>query len=77
MAHSFDMLTFDFLLKPPQPFTGLFFRLISRVIVINSSPFLGAKNKTIHLIICRLVGIIVIVTLFLFFTSTFGTFLFL
>ena len=25
MAHSFDMLTFDFLLKPPQPFTGLFF----------------------------------------------------
>ena len=24
MAHSFDMLTFDFLLKPPQPFTGLF-----------------------------------------------------
>ena len=21
----FDMLTFDFLLKPPQPFTGLFF----------------------------------------------------
>ena len=54
-----------------------FFRLISRVIVINSFPFLGAKNKTIHLIICRLVGIIVIVTLFLFFTSTFGTFLFL
>ena len=32
-----------------------FFRLISRVIVINSFPFLGAKNKTIHLIICRLV----------------------
>ena len=54
-----------------------FFRLISRVIVINSFPFLGAKNKTIHLIICRLVRIIVIVTLFLFFTSTFGTFLFL
>ena len=25
MGHSFDMLTFDFLLKPPQPFTGLFF----------------------------------------------------
>ena len=24
MGHSFDMLTFDFLLKPPQPFTGLF-----------------------------------------------------
>ena len=54
-----------------------FFRLISRVIVITSFPFLGAKKKTIHLIICRLVGIIVIVTLFLFFTSTFGTFLFL
>ena len=32
-----------------------FFRLISRVIVINSFPFLGAKNKNIHLIICRLV----------------------
>ena len=27
MGHSFDMLTFDFLLKPPQPFTGLFFFL--------------------------------------------------
>ena len=25
MAHSFDMLTFHFLLEPPQPFTGLFF----------------------------------------------------
>ena len=25
MGHSFDMLTFDFLLKPPQPITGLFF----------------------------------------------------
>ena len=25
MGHSFDMLTFDFLLKPPQPVTGLFF----------------------------------------------------
>ena len=24
MGHSFDMLTFDFLLKPPQSFTGLF-----------------------------------------------------
>ena len=24
MGHSFDMLTFDFLLKPPQPVTGLF-----------------------------------------------------
>ena len=24
MSHSFDMLTFDFLLKPPQPVTGLF-----------------------------------------------------
>ena len=24
MGHSFDMLTFDFLLKPPQPITGLF-----------------------------------------------------
>ena len=29
MAHSFDMLTFDFLLKPPQPFTGLFFFVCS------------------------------------------------
>ena len=28
MAHSFDMLTFDFLLKPPQPFTGLFLYFI-------------------------------------------------
>ena len=25
MVHSFDMLTFDFLLKLPQPITGLFF----------------------------------------------------
>ena len=25
MGHSFDMLTFDFLLKLPQPITGLFF----------------------------------------------------
>ena len=25
MGHSFDMLTFDFLLKPPRPVTGLFF----------------------------------------------------
>ena len=25
MDGSFDMLTFDFLLKPPQPGTGLFF----------------------------------------------------
>ena len=24
MGHSFDMLTFDFLFKPPQPVTGLF-----------------------------------------------------
>ena len=36
MAHSFDMLTFDFLLKPPQPFTGLFFivkrRLCKRIL---------------------------------------------
>ena len=28
MGHSFDMLTFDFLLKPPQPVTGLFFTII-------------------------------------------------
>ena len=27
MGHSFDMLTFDFLLKPPQPVTGLFFTI--------------------------------------------------
>ena len=25
MGHSFDILRFDFLLKPPQPITGLFF----------------------------------------------------
>ena len=25
MGHSFDMLIFDFLLKLPQPITGLFF----------------------------------------------------
>ena len=31
MAHSFDMLTFDFLLKPPQPFTGLFFHTSRRI----------------------------------------------
>ena len=29
MGHSFDMLTFDFLLKPPQPVTGLFFGFLS------------------------------------------------
>ena len=29
MGHSFDMLTFDFLLKPPQPITGLFLSLSS------------------------------------------------
>ena len=28
MGHSFDMLTFDFLLKPPQPVTGLFLMLV-------------------------------------------------
>ena len=27
MGHSFDMLTFDFLLKLPQPVTGLFLHL--------------------------------------------------
>ena len=27
MGHFFDMLTFDFLLKLPQPFTGLFLDL--------------------------------------------------
>ena len=32
MGHSFDMLTFDFLLKPPQPITGLFFS----VFIMNS-----------------------------------------
>ena len=26
MGHSFDMLTFDLLLKLPQPITGLFFK---------------------------------------------------
>ena len=29
MGHSFDILTFDFLLKPPQPVTGLFFLSLS------------------------------------------------
>ena len=28
MGHSFDMLTFDFFLKLPQPITGLFFMFI-------------------------------------------------
>ena len=31
MGHSFDMLTFDFLLKPPQPVTGLFFSLDAKI----------------------------------------------
>ena len=37
MAHSFDMLTFDFLLKPPQPFTGLFF-----LCLLPPWPFVGS-----------------------------------
>ena len=39
MAHSFDILTFDFLLKPPQPFTGLFFYVTKKFIFILN------KNK--------------------------------
>ena len=38
MGHSFDMLTFDFLLKPPQPFTGLF--------LYASSLFIGKLLNT-------------------------------
>ena len=45
MGHSFDMLTFDFLLKPPQPFTGLFFcipgfgRKVSLIFLTNDLTF--------------------------------------
>ena len=41
MGHSCDMLTFDFLLKPPQPFTGLFFEpRFGYFLVILNSDFL-------------------------------------
>ena len=42
MGHSFDMLIFDFLLKPPQPFTGLFLHLCHRKSVILDFYFLSA-----------------------------------
>ena len=38
MGHSFDMLTFDFLLKLPQPLTGLFLLLLKPLMAIL--PFL-------------------------------------
>ena len=37
MGHSFDMLTFDFLLKPPQPVTGLFSSFPSLIITDPTS----------------------------------------
>ena len=46
MGHSFDMLTFDFLLKPPQPFTGAIFNesftrfiILPKLLVIVPVPF--------------------------------------
>ena len=40
MGHSFDMLTFDFLLKPPQPVTGLFLTIDILYITGNLDIFL-------------------------------------
>ena len=37
----FDMLTFDFLLKPPQPVTGLF--------LLNSKPMLAQLAQLVQL----------------------------
>ena len=31
-GHFLDMLMFDLLLKPPQPFTGLFFKFVNVVV---------------------------------------------
>ena len=45
MGHSFDMLTFDFFLKPPQPVTGLFLlKLIDKNAIINQKKFLGLAS---------------------------------
>ena len=38
MSHSFDMLTFDFLLKPPQPVTGLFFKFTFNHLKVSFPP---------------------------------------
>ena len=42
-GHAFDMSAFDFLLKPPQPSTGLFFHLIHARSIENTlaPPFLS------------------------------------
>ena len=40
MGHSFDMLTFDFLLKLPQPVTGLFFKKIWKTWVLFEVPLI-------------------------------------
>ena len=42
----FDMLTFDFLLKPPQPVTGLFLTL-SRRIKVHLLLMYWIKNQSI------------------------------
>ena len=44
MGHSFDMLTFDFLLKLLQPITGLFFEVEIPVMVRT---FIKTKSKKI------------------------------
>ena len=45
MGHSFDILTFDFLLKLPQPFTGLFFGIITHLHPSGMSPCLIRKES--------------------------------
>ena len=51
MGHSFDILTFfDFLLKPPQPFIGLFLTSLMAIVLKDfnfkeQSRFLSIKLK--------------------------------
>ena len=40
MGHSFNILTFDFLLKPPQPITGLFYSLVPLVNLLTLHKFM-------------------------------------
>ena len=47
MGHSFDMLTFDFLLKPPQPFTGLF-SILKRAKVTFHWKICSLINDVLH-----------------------------
>ena len=51
MGHSFDMLTFDFLLKPPQPVTGLFlnFQMTFVVFVVTHVKFMTSSRMIIDM----------------------------